>query len=120
MAVRPKSKNDTTKLSPSLTRLCEEDPSLQWHNDPITHKTVLFGISQSHVKMAVYHLQNKFGGDVETSLPKVPYRETIMTIEKHAIATKNKVVGLGNLAGRCWAGQSAVRIRPALQRALNK
>ena len=82
MAVRPKIKNDTTKLSPSLTRLCEEDPSLQWHNDPITHKTVLFGISQSHVKMAVYHLQNKFGGDVETSLPKVPYRETIMTIEQ--------------------------------------
>ena len=95
MAVHPKSKNDTAKLSPSLTRLCEEDPSLQWHNDPITHETVLFGMGQSHVEVAVHHLHNKFGVDVETSLPKVPYRETIMKMGQARYRHKKQSGGAG-------------------------
>lgn len=95
MAIHPKSKNDTAKLSPSLTRLCEEDPSLKWHNDPITHETVLMGMGQSHIEVAVHHLHNKFGVDVETTWPKVPYRETIMKLGQSRYRHKKQSGGAG-------------------------
>jgi elongation factor G len=98
VAVHPKSKNDTAKLSPSLTRLCEEDPSLRWLNDPVTHETVLLGMGQSHIEVAVHHLHNKFGVDVEMSTPKVPYRETITKSGQSRYRHKKQTGGAGQFA----------------------
>ncbi len=98
VAVHPKSKNDTAKLNPSLTRLCEEDPSLQWRNDPITHETILLGMGQSHIEVAAHHLHNKFGVDVETVVPKVPYRETCLKSGQSRYRHKKQTGGAGQFA----------------------
>ncbi|NIO11577.1 MAG: elongation factor G, partial [Deltaproteobacteria bacterium] len=44
VAVSPKTQADSTKISPTLTRLCEEDPTLSWHQEGSTNQTILQGM----------------------------------------------------------------------------
>ena len=79
VAVHPKSKGDLDKMSSSLARLVEEDPSLRVHRDPDTAETVLEGMGDVHIDVTTEKMKRKFGIDPEIALPKVPYRETIAT-----------------------------------------
>ena len=76
-AVAPKTKVDLDKMGSALTRLVEEDPTLVVTRDPDTNETVISGMGDSHIDIAVRRLAQKFGVEVVTSTPKVPYRETI-------------------------------------------
>lgn len=76
-AVSPKTKADLDKMGSALARLVEEDPTLVVRRDTDTNETVLSGMGDSHIDIAVRRLQQKFGVDVVTSVPKVPYKETI-------------------------------------------
>ncbi len=98
VAVHPKTKNDAAKISASLVRLCEEDPSLRHVNDPSTKETLLLGLGQAHIDVAVHHLHNKFAVDVETTLPKVSYRETIMKHGQSRYRHKKQTGGAGQFA----------------------
>lgn len=77
VAVHPKTKSDLDKMSTTLARLSEEDPTLQVAREPSTNETILSGMGESHVDIAARRLQQKFGVNITTSVPKVPYRETI-------------------------------------------
>jgi elongation factor G len=77
-SVHPKSRNDVDKLSSAMTRLLEEDPSLQMHREASTNEVILAGLGDSHLEVAVQRLQRKFGVNVTLDVPKVAYRETIM------------------------------------------
>ncbi len=77
VAIRPKSKGDEDKVGGSLNRLVEEDPTLQVSKNTETKETLLKGLGEMHLDITVERLQRKFGVEVETSQPKVPYRETI-------------------------------------------
>ncbi len=77
VAVHPKSKGDLDKMSSSLARLVEEDPSLRVHRDPDTAETVLEGMGDVHIDVTTEKMKRKFGIDPEIALPKVPYKETI-------------------------------------------
>jgi elongation factor G len=77
LAVSPKSKGDSDKLSPTLARLTEEDPSLVFSRDPDTHETLLSGQGDVHLDMAFQRAERKFGVHLAAQLPRVPYRETI-------------------------------------------
>ncbi|HEY3289089.1 MAG TPA: elongation factor G [Anaerolineae bacterium] len=98
VAVHPKSKNDTAKLSPSLTRLVEEDPSLQWGNEAATSEMILRGMGQTHVEAAISKLHNKFGVDVETTVPRVAYKETITKHGQSRYRHKKQTGGAGQFA----------------------
>src|SRR5207248_11680402 len=76
-AVTPKSKGDEEKISTSLRRLAEEDPTLVLRRDPQTGEQLLSGLSQIHVEVAVDRLRRRFGVDVDLHQPRVPYLETI-------------------------------------------
>lgn len=76
-AVFPKTKTDLDKMGPGLTRLSEEDPTLRVHRDPDTSETILSGMGESHIEIATRRLQAKFGVEITTDVPKIPYRETI-------------------------------------------
>ena len=76
-SVHPKSRNDVDKLSTAMTRLLEEDPSLQMHRETSTNEVILSGLGDSHLEVAVQRLQRKFGVNVTLDVPKVAYRETI-------------------------------------------
>ena len=70
-------RKDDVKLTDSLRKLCEEDPSLVLAQVPETGELVLQGQGPVHLKLAVEKLQSKFGLEVTAHTPLVPYRETI-------------------------------------------
>jgi elongation factor G len=76
-AVYPKTKTDVDKMGTALTRLTEEDPTLKVHREMGTGETILSGMGDTHLAVAAEKMQRKFGVNVELSIPKVPYRETI-------------------------------------------
>lgn len=76
-AVHPKTKGDLDKMGTSLQRLLEEDPTLHVGRDTTTGETLVSGLGESHVQIALERMARKFGVNVETGLPTVAYRETI-------------------------------------------
>ena len=77
VAIFPKTQADSTKMSSTLTRLVEEDMTLTWHNDPTTLQTILQGMGDQHIDVAIRRAETKFQVGVNIAEPKVPYQETI-------------------------------------------
>ena len=98
VAVTPKTKADSAKMGAALTRLCEEDPTLHWRQEPSTRQTILSGMGESHVDIAVRRLESKFGVGVEISTPKVPYRETVTKTTVAQYRHKKQTGGAGQFA----------------------
>ena len=98
VAVAPKTKADSAKIGPSLTRLVEEDPTLRWRNEPGTRQLILEGMGDAHVETAIRRLEQKFGLGLETSVPKVPYRETVTKTGSAAYRHKKQTGGAGQFA----------------------
>ncbi len=98
VAANPRSKVDQTKLGPTLTRICEEDPTLHWRQEPSTRQTILEGMGEAHVNIAVRRMENRFDVGVETSIPKVPYRETITRVNADQYRHKKQTGGAGQFA----------------------
>ncbi len=94
-AVQPKTKADLDKLGSSLARLLEEDPTLRMHRDPGTNETILSGLGETHLKVAADKLTRKFGVSIELSIPKVPYRETILGTAEAEYKHKKQTGGHG-------------------------
>jgi elongation factor G len=64
-------------MSTTLTRLCEEDMTLTWHNEPSTQQTILQGMGDQHIEVAIRRAESKFQVGINVHEPKVPYQETI-------------------------------------------
>ncbi|MGE5358953.1 MAG: elongation factor G [Bacteroidales bacterium] len=76
-AVEPKSRGDEEKISGSLARLQEEDPTIRSSRDPQTKELLLSGQGQLHIEVTVAKMKRRFGVEVNLKPPKIPYRETI-------------------------------------------
>jgi elongation factor G len=76
-AIEPKSRGDEDKISASMHRLEEEDPSIRYSRDPQTKELLLSGQGQLHIEVTVAKLKRRFGVDVNLKPPRIPYRETI-------------------------------------------
>ncbi len=98
VAVAPKTKADSAKLGPSLTRIVEEDPTLRWRNEESTRQVILEGMGDAHVETAIRRLDQKFGLGLETSVPKVPYKETVTKVGSDAYRHKKQTGGAGQFA----------------------
>ncbi len=77
VSISPVTKADTAKMGSTLTRMAEEDPTLQWRQDPTTKETVLSGMGDAHVETAVRRMKSRFNVALEARTPKVPYKETV-------------------------------------------
>jgi elongation factor G len=100
-AVSPKTKADLDKMGSALARLVEEDPTLVVERDVDTGETVLKGMGDSHIDIAVKRMQQKFGVDVVTSVPRVPYKETITKTVQVQGRHKKQTGGRGQF-GDVW------------------
>ncbi len=69
VAIEPSSKADLDKLGTALHKLIDEDPTLHVRRDDATHETILSAIGESAIEVAVHHLKDKFGVQVETRTP---------------------------------------------------
>jgi len=77
LALEPVTQADDDKLSGALARLCVEDPSIEVLRSDETHQTVLRGLGDMHLTVALERLARKFGVNVTTSDVAVAYRETV-------------------------------------------
>jgi elongation factor G len=100
-AVAPKTKADLDKMGSALARLVEEDPTLRVRRDADTNETVISGMGESHIDIAVRRLQVKFGVEVVTTTPRVPYRETITKTVQVQGRHKKQTGGRGQF-GDVW------------------
>jgi elongation factor G len=98
VAVNPKTQADSAKMGATLTRLTEEDPTLQWTQEPSTNQTILSGMGDTHVDIAIRRMENRFAVGVETAVPKVPYRETITRTYQTQYRHKKQTGGAGQFA----------------------
>ncbi len=80
MAILPKAKGDEEKISISLNRLMEEDPTFKVTRDIENAELIVSGLGETHLEVIACKIKNKFGVDVVLREPKVPYRETIKGI----------------------------------------
>ena len=95
VALFPKTQSDAAKLSSTLARLCEEDMTLSWHNEPATRQTILQGMGDQHIDVAIRRAENKFQLGLETTEPKVPYEEHISRENSAMYRHKKQTGGAG-------------------------
>jgi elongation factor G len=98
VAVSPKTQADSTKISPTLTRLCEEDPTLSWHQEGSTNQTIFQGMGDQHIDVAIRKAESKFQVGLNTEVPRVPYRETITKEGASQYRHKKQTGGAGQFA----------------------
>ncbi len=77
MAVVIKTKGDEGKISQALSRLKEEDPTMDCYNNTETKQQVISGLGEQHLDVIVSKMKSKFGIDIGLIQPRVAYRETI-------------------------------------------
>ena len=100
VAVEPAKKGDDEKLGTALRRLQEEDPTLGVHRDERTAEMLVEGLSQMHVEVVLDRLKRRFGVEVITHPPRVPYLETIRRAAKGHGRHKKQTGGRGQF-GDC-------------------
>ena len=95
VAVSPASKADLDKMSLALSRIVEEDPSLQMSRNATTSETLLTGLGEAQIDVAIDKIKRKFGADLRVRLPRVPYRETITRTTQSEYRHKKQSGGHG-------------------------
>jgi elongation factor G len=98
VAISPVTKADTAKMGQTLSRVCEEDPTFQWRQDPSTVETILSGMGDAHVDTAVRRMKSRFNVALEARTPKVPYKETVTSAGTAQYRHKKQSGGAGQFA----------------------
>jgi elongation factor G len=107
VAVTPKTQVDSAKLSPTLTRLAEEDSTLTWHQEMATNQTILQGMGDQHIDVAIRKAESKFQTSLHIEEPRVPYQESITKPGQGMYRHKKQTGGAGQF-GEVW-----MRIAPS-------
>ena len=76
-ALWPKTKKDEDKMSFAIARILEEDKSVNFIKNRETKEQVLYGMGAQHIEVILNKLKTKYKVDVDKTIPKVQYRETI-------------------------------------------
>lgn len=100
-AVFAKNKGEEDKVFSALNRLREEDPSLQIERNTETKETVLSGLGNLHLDVAVEKIRRKFNVEMELALPRIAYRETVKKSARAQGRHKKQSGGHGQF-GDCW------------------
>ncbi len=77
IAIEPKTKADSDKLSLSLQKLAEEDPTFRVSTDEETQQTIIAGMGELHLEIIVDRLKREFKVEANVGKPQVAYRESI-------------------------------------------
>jgi elongation factor G len=105
VALEPKTQADGTKMGSVLTQLAQADPTLHWRQDAETKQTVLEGMGDIHITIAVSRAE-RLGVGLNTAIPRVPYRETITKKAEAQYRHKKQSGGAGQF------GEVHLRVEP--------
>lgn len=106
VAIEPRSKADEEKISTGLARLAEEDPTFRVERNAETRQTLIYGMGELHLEVIRARLRRKFNVEVDTTTPRVPYRETIRRTVTAEYKHKKQTGGRGQY------GHVFIRIEP--------
>lgn len=106
VAISPKSRADEQKIGEALSKLSAEDPTFKMHSDSATHELVAHGMSDLHLQVIESRLKRRYGVEIETRLPRIAFRETIMKPAEGHHRHKKQTGGRGQF-GECY-----LRVRP--------
>jgi elongation factor G len=98
LAVAAKNRNDEVKLSGALHKIVDEDPSLSFEVRGETHELLLKGQGEMHLKVAVDKLAGRYNVAVDTTAPRVAYRESIQAGTQQHARYKRQTGGHGQFA----------------------
>ncbi|MBN1365436.1 MAG: elongation factor G [Syntrophaceae bacterium] len=100
-AMEPKTRGDEDKIASSIHRLTEEDPTIVFSRNAETREFILSGMGQVHIEVNIEKMKRKFGVEVNLTIPKVPYKETIKGKANVQGKYKRQSGGRGQY-GDCW------------------
>jgi elongation factor G len=98
LAVEPKSRGDEQKISTSLHKIEDEDPTFHTTRDSQTKEMVITGMSQLHLDVIQHRLKRRFDLEIITHEPKIPYRETVQVPGEGSHRHKKQSGGRGQFA----------------------
>ena len=98
VAVEPKTKADLDKLTLSLIKLAEEDPTFRVHTDEQTGQTIISGMGELHLEILTDRLRREFKVEINQGQPQVAYKEAILSTVHHRELYKKQTGGKGKFA----------------------
>jgi elongation factor G len=106
IAVEARTQEDIARLTDSLQKMVEEDPTLRVKVDDESGQTVLSGMGELHLDIVLDRLKREFKLDINKGLPQVAYKEAIRNeVEQHTVFRKEG-------GGRSLFAEIKVRIAP--------
>ncbi|MEM7307741.1 MAG: elongation factor G [Planctomycetota bacterium] len=106
LAITPKSRSDEQKIGAALSKLVSEDPCFVTQQVELTHELVIHGMSDLHLKVVEERMKRRYGVEIESSLPRIAYRETVTKPADGHHRHKKQSGGRGQF-GECY-----IRMRP--------
>ncbi len=97
LAVHPRSRADEQKIGPELAKIAKEDPTFRFRRDSQTHEQLIDGLSELHLKTWLQRLEGR-GVGLETTLPRIPYQETVTSRAEGHYRHKKQTGGRGQFA----------------------
>jgi elongation factor G len=106
LALDAKTRGDEQKLAEALEKIATEDPCITVERNLSTHETVIKGLGELHLRVALEKIKERFHVDAEAHVPKIDYRETITTSAEGHFRHKKQSGGAGQF------GEVFLRIEP--------
>ena len=98
IAVEPKTQAEMDKLSVSLDKLAEEDPTFQVNTDENSGQTIIAGMGELHLEIIIDRLRREFGVEINVGNPQVTYKESFTEQVHHREVYKKQTGGKGKFA----------------------
>lgn len=98
LAVQPKARGDEQKISGSLAKIADEDPTFRVRRDAETKEMVISGMSDLHLDIVRARCRRRFQLEMEVKQPRIPYRETITVPSEDMYRHKKQTGGSGQFA----------------------
>ena len=95
LAIAPASRGDEQKVSESMYKIAAEDPCISIDRNPAANETILRGMGDLHLRIALERLKEIYHVEVETSIPTVPYKETVTRVGEGHCRHKKQTGGAG-------------------------
>jgi len=77
LSIHAEHRDDEVKLSGALAKLADQDPSISFGPDPDTGEFLLWGQGEMHLLVTIDRLMDRFGLNILSDRPRIPYKETI-------------------------------------------
>jgi elongation factor G len=105
VALLPRTQGDSARMGTVLTSIAEADPTLRWRQDAAVKQTLLEGMGDMHVQVAIARAE-ALGVHMDTEMPRVPYKETVTVTASATYRHKKQSGGAGQF------GEVSLRLEP--------